>query len=291
MSGVVQVRADLVPELASFVSANLDRAMFMASALHRFGLGPSEHPHAARFWLGRADGRAALAVSLSNAGFLTVVCPDPDGAATLWPAVAEALCNRRIRGINGSDEAVLPLRTALGLTDRPARLDRPDPHYAMDLKDLILPAGRGEARIVQAGDLALMTRWRLAYAIEVLGAPATDRSRDEAREAAERFLAEGTAALLCDGEVPLAMTAFNARTPEAAQVGGVYTPVQLRGRGFARRAVAQHLAMARVDGARRAVLFAASDEAARAYTAIGFRRIGDYRLIDFAEPVLVGAVP
>ena len=48
------------------------------------------------------------------------------------------------------------------------------------------------------------------------------------------------------------------------------------GLGYARRAVALHLA---ASGAGRATLFSASEAAARAYRAIGFRQIGDWTLM------------
>ena len=78
------------------------------------------------------------------------------------------------------------------------------------------------------------------------------------------------------------MTGLNAELPEAVQVGGVYTPPGMRGRGYARAAVALHLDQARRTGIPRAVLFAASDAAARAYTAIGFRPAGRMAMILFA---------
>ncbi len=84
-----------------------------------------------------------------------------------------------------------------------------------------------------------------------------------------------------DGDTPLAMTGFNARLPDIVQVGGVYTPPDLRGRGHARRAVALHLAAARDAGIRRATLFSGSDMASRAYRSIGFRQIGDWTLLIF----------
>nr|WP_302478065.1 GNAT family N-acetyltransferase [Ruegeria atlantica] len=90
-------------------------------------------------------------------------------------------------------------------------------------------------------------------------------------------------ALLMDGQ-PVAMTGFNARLPEVVQIGGVYTPPGLRGSGYARLAVALHLQEAHRNGAARAVLFAASDAAARAYIAIGFRPAGHYSLILFKNP-------
>lgn len=81
--------------------------------------------------------------------------------------------------------------------------------------------------------------------------------------------------VLLRGDVPVCMTGFNAVLPEIVQVGGVYTPPDLRGQGFAKVAVAQHLMEVAVDGVTEAVLSAANDSAARVYTALGFQRTGD----------------
>jgi predicted GNAT family acetyltransferase len=59
----------------------------------------------------------------------------------------------------------------------------------------------------------------------------------------------------------------------------------LRNRGHARTAVALHLAEARAAGATRAVLFAATSAAVRAYLAIGFQPAADFSLVLFHAPV------
>jgi predicted GNAT family acetyltransferase len=85
------------------------------------------------------------------------------------------------------------------------------------------------------------------------------------------------------------MTGFNATLPEIVQIGGVYTPADLRGRGYARRAVALHLAEARGKGTARAVLFAANDAAARAYRAIGFQPAVPFTLFLLSTPTRITA--
>ena len=69
--------------------------------------------------------------------------------------------------------------------------------------------------------------------------------------------------------------------PDAVQVGGVWTPPQLRNRGYARAVVAGALLAVRAAGVRRSVLFTAEANlpAQRAYAALGFTRIGDWALI------------
>jgi hypothetical protein len=50
-----------------------------------------------------------------------------------------------------------------------------------------------------------------------------------------------------------------------------------------------HLQELRKTGVRRAVLFASSPAACRAYEAVGFRHIGSFALVLFAGPAAIGA--
>jgi predicted GNAT family acetyltransferase len=105
----------------------------------------------------------------------------------------------------------------------------------------------------------------------------------------DTYCEEDSHVVLMEGGVPLCMTGFNGHQPGVVQIGGVYTPPDMRGLGLARRALALHLAQARGEGVMRAVLSAASPAAVRAYTAIGFRQTGVWSLclFDPAEVVEV----
>jgi len=172
---------------------------------------------------------------------------------------------------------------ALGLTGAPTILDRDEPHFALDLEDLLIPDGPGELHPLDAAHRDEMIRWRADYEVEVLGADPRTALKTARRDYAA-YLEAGSHRVLIEGGTPLSTTGFNATTPDAVQIGGVFTPPPLRGRGHARRAVALHLAEARDKGARRAILFAASAAAAAAYRAIGFERIGDWTLCLLARP-------
>ena len=92
-------------------------------------------------------------------------------------------------------------------------------------------------------------------------------------------VAEGNAWVAVVENTPVSLSAFNAALPDIVQLGGIYTPPALRGRGFAKVVVAASLLVARDRGSSRAVLFTKNPSAARTYEAIGFRRIGDYSLV------------
>ncbi len=89
------------------------------------------------------------------------------------------------------------------------------------------------------------------------------------------------AGLVDRGGELVAPTSFNAAIDEAVQVGGIRTPPEHRRRGSGRAAVAVSLLDARAAGAGRAILFTGDDNvgAIKAYLALGFERIGDYRIV------------
>ncbi len=63
---------------------------------------------------------------------------------------------------------------------------------------------------------------------------------------------------------------------------------ELRRRGYGRCVVAASLLDARAQGVEKAILFTGESNLAaqRAYTALGFRHIGDYRLLLLQSPML-----
>jgi GNAT superfamily N-acetyltransferase len=184
---------------------------------------------------------------------------------------------REAIGVIGAREQSRPLIAALGLADAEAELDEDEPHFALTLADLVVPDGPGDLVPMSSVDRALMVDWRRRYCEEVLGAPAvTSRQRAEADIAG--YLEADSHRVLVGPDGPICATGFNAATPDIVQIGGVYTPKELRGRGYARRAVALHLAEAREAGVASATLFASGASAVAAYEAIGFRRIGDWTI-------------
>src|SRR5207302_836575 len=133
-------------------------------------------------------------------------------------------------------------------------------------------------------ELGVLARWRASFSVEALrAADGLDLRR---ASQADVLLQHARAAdwVLVRGETPVAYALFNAMLPDIVQIGGVWTPPEFRGRGYARSVVAGSLVAAGKQGVRRAVLFAdPSNAAARAaYLAIGFAIVGDYGLVLFA---------
>lgn len=134
----------------------------------------------------------------------------------------------------------------------------------------------------------MLAEWRLQFEIEAVGARDDAQSRQSSRENIERLHARAVLWVLEAEGRPVAMSGFNATLPDCVQVGNVWTPPELRRRGYARCAVAGTLLDAREAGVSRAILVAESPHAKRAYEALGFQRIGDYGLVLFDGPQASG---
>ncbi|MFC2970410.1 GNAT family N-acetyltransferase [Acidimangrovimonas pyrenivorans] len=205
-----------------------------------------------------------------------------------WAKLRRRLSARPCHGVNGPPEQVAAALDGLGLGRRAATLDRVEPLFGLDLADLAMPPGDTTLRPLAQADIGPLTPWRMAYLVEAMGnAPGPDTAASAAAQLGAMLTAGHARVLERDGQ-PVAMCNFNAALPHRVQVGAVFTPPELRGRGHGRRAVALMLQEARARGVLRAVLFAANEAAARAYQGIGFRRIGDYRLVLYTPAVLIG---
>ncbi len=249
--------------------------MFLLTNLATGGIG-GPGPYGMDLWL--TDGAEGV-VGLTRSGMLLPQWPQ----AADWTGMRALLSDRDLTGALGPPAQVRPLIAALGLQDAPCLLDADEQGFALDLGALHLPPGPDLLTPMQAAPPGLAADWRTAYRIEVMGDP-PDRAARLARDEADRMQQAGNHRLLWQDGQPVALCGFNAVLPDVVQVGGVYVPPGLRRRGLARRAVALHLAEARAQGVARAVLFAVSEMAARAYRAIGFQAAESMALVLFDGP-------
>ena len=250
--------------------------MFLRANARQGGLDDRGQPRQATYAAAVGpSGVAAVAAHCWN-GILLVQAPEQVREVA---RAALAASGRPLKGISGPADQVRSARDALGV--RKAAVDDADLLYTLDLAGLRLPAALAalSLRKPRGDDLPRLIAWREQYLVETgLSAPGP-RLHQDAKSGIELLQAQGDHWLLEDRGEPLSYMAFNARLPDIVQVGGVWTPPALRGRGYARCAVAGSLLEARAGGARRAILFTSSASAARAYEALGFTRAGEYGLL------------
>jgi RimJ/RimL family protein N-acetyltransferase len=264
-------------EIEAFLRPHAEFAMFPLNNLARYGMAGG-HPNAVSVWFQRRADQITDVLTLTDGGMILPFLPSRD-----YAAAAQALRGRQVTGFAGRRDDVRGVEAACTLTTPPRPLDHDEPHFLLHLSDLIVPTGPGQIVPLARAPAAVVQGWMLDYQLRTLLTP-PDQAQGRMLGAYANYTAMGSHVVLVEGDTPLAMTGFNAQIPDMVQVGGVYTPPDLRSQGHARRAVALHLAQ---TGAARAVLFSASVAAARAYHAIGFRQIGDWTLTLFRDPVMV----
>ncbi|OED46495.1 GNAT family N-acetyltransferase [Leisingera sp. S232] len=271
--------------IEGFLAPRAATSMFLSGNLRDHGLNAVGHPKATSVWLSEDASGLNGVFGLTEDGFLTFEAPGIGPAA--GGALRRALDGRRIAALNGEARQADAMLEVLNVDWEQIGFSDTEPHFRLPLKDLQLPSGGSTLRPMHPEDVPLITEWRHAYDKEVFGSADLPEIRQRSTGRAEELVESGRGRILELGGLPVAMTAFNAALPEIVQIGGVFTPPGQRSRGFARRAVALHLAEVHEEGVQEAILFASGAAAVRAYQKLGFQRIGDYRIIEFSEPVTV----
>jgi len=278
-SNMSKLRLATQADCAAIDAFLLERApvsMFPLTNLREFGLG-ADSQKAMRFWI---NDPLTDVLGMSGQGMLMPIFASDD-----VPGIAAALSSMRIGGVVGAEAACAVVKTALALPA--AALDRVEPHYELQLADLVMPEVTGLSLVpFTLVPRDVLIAWRTQYYIEALEVPPADAPA-RAIAHVNGALESGDYRVLMRGETPLAVTGFNAKLPETVMIGGVYTPTAFRGQGYAGKALALHLAEVRDKGLKQAVLSAANEAAAKAYERIGFQKMGAFNITVLDRPVII----
>ena len=272
--------------LDAFLASYADTSMFLRANARSAGLVDQGEPLQATYVAVIEAGAIVGVAAHCWNGMVLVQAP------THAPDVARAAVRhsgRAITGFSGPWSQVVAARAALGLAAASAMKDSRDELYALELDRLMVPpqlASRAvRCRHPRPEDLELLIEWRTRFSIEALGVADGPDLRRASRADVQLQHERAAGWVLFDHGNPVAYSVFNAMLPDIVQIGGVWTPPELRGQGYARSIVAGSLVAAGKQGVRRAVLFAdPSNAAARAaYLSIGFEIVGDYGLVLLAR--------
>jgi ribosomal protein S18 acetylase RimI-like enzyme len=269
--------------LDAYLARHPATSMFLRSNVRRVGLADRAERYHARY-AALMDGDAAVHGVVSHAwnGNLLIQA-EPDLAMDL-AGFHLAAGDRAVAGIIGPLPAVRAVQTLF--PNRPLLKDGAEDLFDLSLSDLKVPASLADGglswRRAVVGDVPLLSSWRVGYCLETLGEADSADMRTRAAADIAAWVAAGDVFVVTGADgAPLSMATHNARIPDTVQIGGVWTPVPLRGRGLARAVVAGALLAAQDDGAAMAVLFTGkqNEPARRAYQSLGFRIIGDYGIV------------
>ncbi len=269
--------------LDQFLAQHAATSMFLRGNLATHGTTERGHPHGTTFWITEGAAGIEAVVGCTNKGYL--MCQAPGQKAPFWTEATAQLAGRPIAGITGAPDQTGAWIAALGLAHSHFRLNDLTPLFQVALADLKGADERLSLRKPQPQDQGFLPGWFGGFFEDTgLGLPVGMTTKSAAQEFIAR---ESTRILVAEGR-PVAMTALNAQALDMVQVGGVYVPPQLRGRGYGGSVVALHLAELARAGITQAILFAANEPAAKAYRRIGFRQVGEYRVAMLVTPVVVG---
>ena len=284
------------PAVERFLEGRLAFSMFLLSNLRSAGLAD----HGERLqgtYIARWRGDEVVGVAAHyRMGNLTLSAPD--GA---WDLAREVLAEtgRPVAGLVGPADQVDEVADGLGLQARADAVyyDEREVLYRLDLAKLVAPDalanGTVRGRRLANEDVETARRWAIGYHVESLGTAETEALAAKVQRQVDANLGSPDFLVLEHEGRLVAQTGFNARLDMAVQIGGVWTPPELRGRGYARCAVAAHLLAAREAGVRTGVLFTSEDNVAarRAYEALGFEPIGHYRIVLLEPAKPAGVAP
>jgi ribosomal protein S18 acetylase RimI-like enzyme len=270
------------PALEAFLLPRLESSMFLIANSRASGLTDRGRPYEGTY--AAAFENEKIVGVVAHCWNQNLLFQAPAHLGALWQAAAKASA-RPIGGLVGPDAQVGAALDALGIDDELIQMDEAEKLYSLDLADLVIPDALGTGQVcgrrIELRDLDRVAEWRVAYSQEALGEEDTHVLRASCRASVERALAEGHTWVLEHGRELVASSSFNAAISEAVQIGGVWTPPQLRRRGYGRAVVAASLRDARSEGVSKAILFTGHHNvpAQKAYEALGFRHIGDYRIL------------
>ncbi len=271
--------------LRAFLAEHIETSMFLLGNLEAHGIGNMSDPHGTRYLLHHSEGRITGVFGCTNGGYL--MCQHPGVSVATARAYLGQLAGRVVQGITGAADQVAVFLQALPFASAAWHLDRVEPLFSRAVTPSPPPAAC--LRAPTGADKAMLESWFAAHLTET-GFHDASSAPTHASDRAQAAIASGRTRLL-DGpdRAPVGMTSINARAGDAVQIGGVHVLPDWRGRGYAGQMVAAHLAELHATGIRRAILFAASDAAARAYRRIGFTRVGTYRVAILRQPCLLHA--
>ncbi len=268
-------------ELEAFFARYAETSMFQRSNLRWGGLEDHGEVYQGTY-VGERDGAGALCAVVAHYWNGCVMVQAPGGPTGALVRGLREACGREVDAILGPYEQVVATQVLLGMEEAPCARASKEYLYARGLEGVeahgLLSEVGVVARRAREEDLDVLAAWRAAYMVEALWMDPSEVDEREAREGMARSVEQRRGWVLERDGVLVAYTGNNAEIEDTHQLGGVWTPPEHRGRGYAKAVITRQLMDMREEGKVRAILFTDEENvsAQRAYEGIGFERIGEY---------------
>ncbi|MFF7470901.1 GNAT family N-acetyltransferase [Streptomyces sp. NPDC008092] len=230
-------------------------------------------------FLARGDGSVAAALLHTPPYTLNVTRLTPDGTE----ALAERLLalGHPVPGIcaeNATAEAFVAAWARR--TGAPGKLSELQRLYRLAELTPPAPAPEGRARVADGSDRDLLIRWHQGF---VADAGLQGGGRDAADWADFRLSYGGVTLWETPDGIPVSMAGVTLAVAGQVRVAPVYTPRELRGRGYAGAVTAEVSRAAVAAGAAEVLLFTdlANPTSNALYQRIGYRPVADWAVYEF----------
>ena len=266
--------------LEKFLSPHKAQCMFICRNLQKAGVDYQDEMFQGEYFgsfYKELDQTEGIIVHYWN-GNIMMLCPDLRILNNLIDVLSQHI-TRPVAGILGEYIQAEFVINKLNLSGADYAANENEGLYTINTSELLDLPMPSNFKSVEANQVAKITlrNWIKNYEIEALGAEDYKDLESRVKDKVTR-LRSGDCWVLLKDEVPVHLSAFNARIDGMVQIGPVWTPPEYRNQGFAKMLLVQNLIKAREQGVTEAILFASDSAAISAYTAVGFRMIGNYRL-------------
>jgi len=223
-------------------------------------------------------GGAVTAAFMHTPPFPVVLTPMTDGHAAALAGELAAR-GRRPAGVNAAPEPATAFAAAWrDHTGQAARTGMRMRLYALGQLLPLEPPPPGQARTASVQDTALLLTWLDAFQYEAKpGGP------HESERLVNDRVGWGGLVLWEHHGRPVSLAGRNRAAAGQARIGPVYTPPELRGRGFGGAATVAITQAALDDGAEGVVLFTdlANPASNTLYQRLGYRPVSDWTVLSF----------
>jgi predicted GNAT family acetyltransferase len=240
---------------------------------------PSVYPEY-RLWLVR-DGGEVVGAALRTPPF-NVVLAQPENDAALY-ALAGAIDDELPGVVGALPEAEIFAEAWSAKTGQKPRRTMASRIFSL-ARVRPVSGVAGSMRSAVEADRPLLYKWLRAFGEEALP---EGEARGEVDAVVEHRLgAENAGLVLWEDGGPVSLAGYGGSTPNGIRVGPVYTPPELRGRGYASALVAEVSARLLAEGRSFCFLYTdlANPTSNRIYERIGYERVCDSAAIRFEAP-------
>jgi len=266
-------------DVDKFLSRHEETAQFLINNMKSYGLELGEHLNSGNFKCIRAAEGIRSVFVLARRGNLIAQSHADDVNMILDACRSEPM---PLQGFIGAWTSIEPIWK---------RFRELHPQFSVTFESkeilyrLLLKAGASlrrdvRVRLLKDPDFDAWFEYRTQY-IRELGIP-DDMSRDQAHESFARLInGKEVWGLFENGEL-VSQGGLNSRGTEIGQIGGVFTPVHHRQKGYS-KALMRHLLLdcREIHGHRKSILFTGEADIAaqKLYESVGYERVGYFALI------------